>query len=302
VGLSEGTVAPDKNINFLRSAEPRINENTDSQFLIGGSRDARRLAWLMEEPDFRIEFDPLSFYTMYWALGSLSGNSLTIAPASTLPEITMWRNITDVMSSPAESGIATTKIYQSKVNSYELNFGKGEVATANIDFMGKGALLTNTSAAYTIDYTYEPMAFYDADVYIKSSRITGGTLLPEVGISIRIENNLTRRPTVSTTYGYRPYIIAEGGLDVSGRLTVGAMGLTLLGEVLDRAGDNTIEVRVNKTHGGNFTSTITMPQVLFTESPERLRGIEPYEVEIPFIALRTASNPAIKVIMSTITL
>jgi len=280
--------------NYIRTCEPSVSEEVSQEFLLTGGRDQKRVAVLQEEAEARLEFDLMSPYPLYWSLGSINDTvPVTIQPSATLPFITLGRELT-----PTETGEKRLlRIWGAKINSAEITIERGEVASCEWSLIGKGGTITDDSmtALPSTDFTKDPI--YYSDIAVK----VDGTLLPEVTrFVLTVDNNCERRLSASTVSGYRAYQILEGGLDITGRIGVGAKGLSMLEKVLGRSGNHTLQLIFAKSHGGDVTGTITMPNVWFAEYPERLRGIEPYEVEIPYIAIPTSSEPAITVVFNTI--
>jgi len=279
--------------NYLREFEITVTETQSVEPVIGGERDDARVALLQEETEIRCAFDVMSFKPFHYALGRITSSTVppyfTITPDTILPWLTFSRELL-----PAET-LQTTRLTGCKVSTAEFTFERGEVVTAEFTLFAKKSTLETTAVSVTIDYTKDPIWQGDYTVYLNNEA------LKEVGrLVISIDNNLARRISASKTAGYTAYHILEGALTVEGRLMVGEQALTLMEKVLDRTGGNTLEIRVDKTHGGIFSGTISMPNVWFVEYPERIRGIEPYEVEITFRAFPTATEPAIKAVCNTI--
>lgn len=282
-------------INYLRTCEITVRENIDRQAIIGGSRESARVSVLGEEPDIRLEMDAMSFYPFYFALGSIEGTiaPYTITTSATVPFLAFGRHLT-----PVESGESPLMmVWGCKVDSLDFTVGAGEIATYELNIKGKGSTISNNTISATINYDLQPIHFSDIDL------IVDGTTLPEVErINLSVKNDIDRRLSVSTAVGYRAYAMRESALVAEGRITVGAYALSMLSKVLERASQHTVQIVVNKTHEGNVNGTITMPNVMFNEYPDRLEGIEPYSVEIPFIAIPSSSQPAIKVTTNTLTI
>lgn len=290
------TTAMTLGFNYLSDFEAPVKEVEDSKFVIAGARDQQRVALLQEEPDVKITGDLMSFYPLYFAMGSISTGltPYTIQCGSTIPWVAFGRDL-----QPVEGGeLRTSRIWGCKVESMDLTFEKGAVAQMAINFLGCGATIDESgtvSMANVVDYTKEGIYYFDANV------ILDGSTLPEVSrFNLSINNNPERRLTVSRQYGYRAYAIVEGGLEVTGRLSVGAKGLTMLNDVLNRTAGHTIAFDVSKTHGGALTGTLLMNNVSFLEYGEKLTGIEPYEVEIPFTCQPKGGTSAIYVTCSTV--
>ena len=296
VKLGEGenvsVAALNFNFNYLRVFEPSIEEVQSAEFILAGGRDKKRVAVLQEEAGARLEFDVVGFKPFEWALGSISSTvPITVVPGATLSWLTVGREL-----EPSETSNDVLRIFGCKVDSFEFTIERGEVATGELTLMGKGGTIETGNLSVSVDYDKDPIYYSDVDV------VVGSTTISDLArVVITIDNNLARRLSASTSAGYQAYHILEGGLDVTGRLLIGSPALTFLEKVKGRAGGNNLEIRINKTHGGNLSGTIVMPNVWFTEYPERLRGIEPYEVEVPFVALPSGSEPAIKVICSALT-
>ena len=285
-----------KSFNYLRDFEVTVKEVTDSAFIISGSRDQKRVAMLQEEPDVKISADLMSFYPFYFALGSISASATpphTIEVNSTIPWISLARTL-----DPVESGeSALLYIYKAKVDNCEMNLEQGDIGKIDIDLLGTGATLVAGSADSSPDYTKHAICFYGMDIAID------GSTLPEVSVfSLTVKNNLDRRLSVSTASGYRAYTIREGGLEITGKIGVGAKALGMLESVLERSTEHTITAVLNKTHGTNVTGTITMPCVFFSEYPEKLSGIDPYEIEINYEAMPPSTGTALTITTSTLLL
>jgi len=287
----------DLNFNYLRVCEPSLEEVQSAEFILAGTRDKKRVAVLQEEAEVRMEFDLVGLKPLYWALGNVNDTvPVTITPASTLPWLTVARELEPVRS--GESDIL--RIFGCKVESLELTFERGEVATGEITLMAKGGTIETGDLTVTVDYSYDPVYYSDIEVVVKKGG--SATTISDLGrIVLTIDNNLSRRLSASQAAGYQAYHILEGGLDITGRMLVTDPALTFLQKVKARAGGNTVEIRINKSHGGVLSGTITMPNVWFTEYPERLRGIEPYEVEIPYVALPSQTENAIEIVCNTLT-
>lgn len=297
-GIVDGATLPPTTdltltVNYLRSCEITVRENIDKQPIIGGSRESARVSVLGEEPDVRMEMDAMSFYPFYLALGNITGTvpPYTITTSATVPFVAIGRHLL-----PTESGEQPLlRVWGAKVDSLDLTIGAGEIATYEINFKGKGATITGETISSTIDYSIQPIHFSDVDV------IVDGTTLPEVErVNLSVKNDIDRKLSVSTAVGYRAYAMRESALSLEGRITVGAFALSMLDKVLQRASQHTVQIVVNKTHEGTVTGTITLPNVMFNEYPDRLEGIEPYSVEIPFNAIPSTTLPAIIVTSNTI--
>jgi hypothetical protein len=285
-----------KSFNYLRDMEVTVKEVTDSAFLIAGSRDQRRIAILQEEPDVKLSADLMSFYPLYYALGSISASATpphTFEVNSTIPWITIARTLNPIEA--GESGLLC--VYGAKVDNCEITLENGAVGKVDIDLVGTGATLTTGTVDSTPDHSKHAIYFYDMDI------IVDGNTLPEVNVfSVAVNNNLDRRLSVSTASGYRAYSVREGGLEITGKIGVGAKALGMLEDVLNRSTEHTIQAVLNKTHGGTATGTITMPCVFFSEYPEKLSGIEPYEIELAYEAMPPTTGTALTITTSTLLL
>jgi len=283
--------------NYLKSFNVSIRENIDKAGVISGSRDQARIAVLGEETEVEFEHELMSPYPLYFALGSISPSPtppFSISVGSTLPTMTFARYL-----EPVETGEQKLlRVWGAKVDSMEFNVEANGLANISATCYGNRATIdTSGTITASIDYTKDPVYFNDFTIKVDTQSID------EISrISFTVNNNLERKYAISTSAGYGAYCIPEGFLEIEGRLELGGKALGMLEKVLNRTAGHTIELIIAKTHGGEVTSTITLPNVMFNEYPEKIEGIEPYSIEIPFQAIPSSSQPAIKIVTNTLIL
>lgn len=281
----------DKCFNNLLEFDTTVREETKEDFLIGGNRDKERVVLLQEEIEIKATFDCVSLMPFYLVLGTYSGiESFTITPNATLPWVAFARRL-----DPVESGENDTlQIFGCKAGKLDFSLKAGDIASMEMTFYGRGVTESTTTLSSTAVSGTLPFAYFDASIEID------GTVINEVSeVSISVDNNLARRLTISTDYGYRAYDITEAGLSVKGRLSVGEKALGMLSKVLGRGSNHTFSITLTR---GTVSGTITLPNILFTEFPESIKGIDPFTVEIPFTAMPSATESKIIVTSSTSTL
>jgi len=276
---------PENYFNYLLRTEATTTENKAEEAIICGGRDLRSRCWLHREVVGVYEFQPITGRIFEFILGSVSPDTTvspykhTIDPSTVVPSMTLERMI----RSP-EEGMRYIGV---KIDTAELTIEQQEDVTMVVNWAGKDAKQTvPTWKAPPIDFAIEPYSFYHATMQYGTIKMENVTRF-----IITINNNLT--PRYSASEGeYTCVEIREGALEVTGRMSVGKDISRYVDDLLSRGGEN-CTIKLAKT---GHTIEIRLNDISFDEYADVLTGIEPYEVEFPFVARRTTTGPAIRVI------
>jgi hypothetical protein len=277
--------------NNLLEFDASIKEVTKEDFLIGGSRDKERVVVLQEEIEIKSTFDCVSLFPFYLVLGTYSGTTTyTITPYDTLPWVAFARTLNPIESGESE----TMQIFGCKAGKLDFSLKAGDIASMEMTFFGTGVVQTSTAVTSSAISGILPFAYFDASISID------GVEINEISeVSISVDNKLARRLTISDDYGYRAYDIAEAGLEVTGKLTLGGKALTMLNKVVERLSGHTFSITLSKNRGGTASGSIVLPNVSFLEYPESIKGIDPFTIDIPFKAMPSETQSKIIVTSST---
>ncbi len=275
--------------NYLTDWAATTTENKNEEDLIGGSRDWRKVTWLEEGVVARWTQEMVSGKIFEYILGSTTDTSsspVTYSPASSLPSMSIYRGLY-----PDENGdTISLGYYGMKVDTAEITIEQGSDVQIELNFAGKGVTLPTASAKPSLDMTVVPFSFYHSSIdVIHPNGQFAATMATRLQISVN--NNLEARLSAGAQ-DYRPVEIREGGLQVTGRLTVGGNFGELSSIVLNRQ-TCTIQVYLIKTE---HTIQVTLNNVTFGELPDELSGLDIIEGEFPFSARPSSGNDAIKVI------
>jgi len=281
----EEVTTPEDYFNYLLRTEATTTENKAEEAVICGGRDLRSRCWLHREVVGVYEFQPITGRIFEFILGSVSPNVTvqpyrhTIDPSTIVPSMTLERVIRQPLEGMKYIGV--------KIDTAELTIEQQEDVTMVCNWAGKNAKQTSPGWTIpTIDFAIEPYSFYHATMQY-------GTITMEnvTRCIITINNNLT--PRYSASEGeYTCVEIREGALEVTGRISVGKDIRIYVEDLLSRGGEN-CTIKLAKT---GHTMEIRLNDISFDEYADVLTGIEPYEVEFPFVARRTATGPAIRVV------
>jgi len=290
---------PDTFPNYLLEWSATSTENKSEEDLIGGSRDWRKRVWLEEGVVARWLQELVSAKIYKYILGSRTGTGDTVSPSSstyslssTLPSISVYRGLY-----PDESGgTFSLGYYGLKVDTSELTIEESGDVRLELNFAGRGVTIPSAISKPTLDMDVEAFAFHHSSIDIITN--TGSTLscslTPRLVISTN--SNLTARYSAGSG-SYRPTELREGAFQVSGRITMSGQLSSIASQIINRT-DNTIKAYLKKA---GSTITFTLNNVTFDELPDEIRGLEPVEIEIPFVARPESGSDALTVVETSTT-
>jgi len=285
----EGTwaveVTPDKYFNYLLRTEATTTENKAEEAIIGGGRGLRSRCWLHREVVGVYEFQPITGRIFEFILGSVSPDITvqpyrhTISPSTVVPSMTLER----VIRSPLEG----MKYIGVKIDTAELTIEQQEDVVMVVNWAGNDS--KQTTPGWTVpplDFAIEPYSFYHATMRY-------GTLTMEnvTRFILTMNNNLTARYSASEGE-FTCVEIREGAFEVSGRIVVGK---DISNYVADLLGRKETDCTITLAKSGH-TIELQINDIAFDEYADVLTGIEPYEVEFPFVAREVPGVPAIRAI------
>ena len=171
-----------------------------------------------------------------------------------------------------------------KVDSWELTAEAEEDITLEMNLAGIGTTVPSAIAKPSIS-NLDVFTFHEVELNIQDTVYSSFNRLVLSG-----NNNLEAK--YAANLSYRPLAIREGGVEISGRITVFGDLDTWNSLVTSRSEyDCTISLKKS-----GKTISIQLNNVAFGEYGEPIRGIDEIDVEIPFRARRVGDTPSIKII------
>ena len=281
---SHGTwVTPDTFPNYILDWDSTEEERRSEEELIAGERDQISRVFTSEGVVARMTQQLVSSKPFYLVLGSHTSPDTaspysTISPASTLPSLSFYRGLLASDGSTISLGY-----YGMKVDTAELVIEAEEDITFELNFAGVGATVPTAIAKPTLQ-ELPAFSYHNCSITVGGTFYSGWRRL-----SLSLDNKLSA--IYAANLGYRPEAIREGGLEVSGRITVHS-DLDKWESIVRSRSEYPMTISMIMT---GKTIEIRLSKVAFGEYGEALRGLEGVEPEIPFRARRTGTTPAITV-------
>lgn len=293
---TEATPTSTDVINYLTDYEAEIMDVKEEAFVIGGSRDTRKRAWLQREVTGALEFEPLSGKMFYFALGKAVGSNgtlglasslpATITPTTVVPGITIWREARD-----PEEWINT---WGNKTDRLELTVEQSAGVIMSVDLAAKDGDASDQSwMTPAIAFTLDPLSFADSKVVYTGPG--GASTLDHLRLfSVEIRNNLDARFSAGAgTFVCQE--IREQGLEVGGRLVVDYPFGTFATDILARQ-EGTIVATIGNAQNGSMV--ITLSNVTFESYPDAITGLDIMELDLSWTARKPTDGSAIEVVVN----
>ena len=280
--------------NYLLNFEGAIIDHRVDENIIAGHRDAKSRTYVHREVAAVMRVQPVSARFFEYCLGSVStasGGSLpaTITVGTTLPSITAERVFRPVPS--AESSKDKMTLWGLKVDTWELTIEQGEDVILELNFAGfNGTIEDATWNPPEVDYSIEPIAYHEVALEWNDVQATGLRRLVISGNN-NLEARYSSSGTLSPTYCCQE--LREGAKEVSGRFVIDRDLATWAERALSRS-EGTIECTISSNY---CTVSITLNNVGLDEYREPIAGLDPMEVEIPFVCRRLDSTTPVIVIV-----
>lgn len=287
-----GSIAPARTIDQL--AETDSSRDQGVSFVVVGGVEGT--------PELYVRDDSIGLY-LFGVLGAdaVTGSTNfvhTITPASTLPYMTLWRNISDTLFE---------RYQDCKLSNVTISAQAGQPLTASVAVQGLQAtrLATDpsgpppTAPNVLLDTAYV-YNYNDATV-----TLSGGATALVSSFELSIENNVTVQQTDSVI----PYDVDEGRREVS--LSFDMIFETLAeynsfhyGSTVGTAQSSTIyttSADFQFDHGANNQVKFTLPSIAYEEFPvEPVPAGDPITVSVRAVAQRNASGVLTAVVKNQI--
>jgi len=283
---------PDTFPNYMTEWSATTTENKSEEDIIAGTRDMRKRTWLEEAVVGRWVQELVSAKPFHLCLGKHK-TSNTVAPfshtfvtTSTLPSLSIYRGLY-----PDEAGNTISLGYMGmKVDTWELTIERGAEVRLEMNFAGKQATIPTQLPKSIPNFRYEAFSFVHSTI---SWTYSGGVLPLQNVARIVISGNHNLDAVLSAgARTYRCTEIREGPIEITGRITPFGRLDRFATDILNRE-EGTLTVRLVKS---DSTVTITLNNVAFGELPDEMTGLEPVEIELPFVCRPVTGYDAIKVV------